>query len=133
MHEMLRLLKAAPHARKQKGKSLHFVIVGILFGRIARRGKDPADFASGFGFLDAGAGEVEPPIVAVVEAEEHFLSRLENVRDSCLLHARVDVVRVTCIGKEGVFLLAVVGIVEVVVESERVVEVEPERVDEKFR
>lgn len=92
-----------------------FVAGRILFRRGAAGGDDLLERALGGGFPDAGAGDQEEPVIAVVEVEKHPFSRAEHVSQLGFLHARVVGV-LSQVGEEGVALLAAIRVVEVVAE-----------------
>ena len=61
--------------------SIVFFTVGILDRSLAGLGENLADFPLGCRRFDLGAGEVEVPLVAVVEKEQHALPFFEHVFD----------------------------------------------------
>ena len=105
-----------------------------MLGRLACRIENLRLSCLACRLLNLHASDDEVPVVAIVEEKEKFLPWFEHTFQSRAFHSRVALLRLLAdVGKERVFLVALVGILEIVIESVAVVAVEFYRLENRFR
>lgn len=111
--------------------SIVFFEVGILDKWLAGFGEDFADFPLGCRRFDLSAGDVEVPVVAVVEEKQHAFAFLEDLFNDGSVDAGFTIVLdVFHVGEQSIEFLAVEGVPSIVVKPEGMVEIEANGIDD---
>lgn len=105
--------------------------IRVLLGRCALFGNDLLEGTLRAQVPDRSTSHEKEPAVAVVEVEHHLPTWPEDFRESGLLHSGVIGV-FAYISEERVALGASIGGLEIVAELERMIEVEPDCLDDQL-